>query len=189
MDELYNFIYRAVLTEAALDKEGRQRRRHFGEEDRAKLRGALSFDMLDADCLADAREMGTVYAAIHAFENMVRQLVQKAMGEEHGEKWWEHVPEQVRKRAKSRMEEDAKFRYHGSRGTTELMFVDFSDLSSIIINNWLVFEDVLTDREWVKAVLKALGMSRNVVMHGGKLAREDVERIGMNIRDWIRQSG
>jgi len=33
------------------------------------------------------------------------------------------------------------------------------------------------------------GESRNIVMHGGVLAKEDVERIGVNIRDWIRQAG
>jgi hypothetical protein len=26
-------------------------------------------------------------------------------------------------------------------------------------------------------------------MHGGVLAKEDIERIGINIRDWIRQTG
>jgi len=31
--------------------------------------------------------------------------------------------------------------------------------------------------------------SRNIVMHGGVLVKEDLERVGMNIRDWIRQTG
>jgi hypothetical protein len=43
--------------------------------------------------------------------------------------------------------------------------------------------------EWAKATLNALEKSRNIVMHGGTLAKEDIERIGMNIRDWIRQAG
>jgi len=40
-----------------------------------------------------------------------------------------------------------------------------------------------------KAILSTLEKSRNGVMHGGGLAKEDIERIGMNIRDWIRQAG
>jgi hypothetical protein len=43
--------------------------------------------------------------------------------------------------------------------------------------------------EWAKAELISLEKSRNIVMHGGSVAKEDVERIGMNIRDWIRQAG
>ena len=68
-------------------------------------------------------------------------------------------------------------------------YCDFGDLSSIIVVNWAVFEDILVDLEWVKATLSVLERSRNVVMHGGVLARQDVERIGSNIRDWLRQAG
>ena len=87
------------------------------------------------------------------------------------------------------MEEDAKFRWHGARGASEINYCDFSDLSSIIVTNWSVFEDILNNLEWTKAVLNTLEKSRNIVMHGGMLAKEDIERIGMNIRDWIRQTG
>ena len=62
-------------------------------------------------------------------------------------------------------------------------------LSSIIVTNWAVFEDVLGNMEWAKALLNSLEKSRNIIVHGGSLAKEDVERIGMNIRDWIRQAG
>ena len=133
--------------------------------------------------------MSVVYAAIHAFENAVRAMVVKAMTEKHGAIWWDKVPERIRKSSKSRMEEDAKFRWHGARGASEINYCDFSDLSSIIVTNWEVFEDLLGNMEWAKAELTSLEKSRNIVMHGGSVAKEDVERIGMNIRDWIRQAG
>lgn len=189
LDELYNFVYRGTLTEESLDKIGRRRRRHVGNEELAVLQSALSFEMLDQDLLSDAQRMAVVYAAIHAFENTIRQLVQKAMAEAHQDAWWEKVPDRIQKRVRTRMDEDAKFRWHGSRGASQIHYCDFGDMSSIIVTNWSVFEDVLYDMEWVKAILSALEKSRNITMHGGVLAKEDVERIGMNIRDWIRQSG
>jgi len=189
MDALYTFVYRGLLTDESLDKVGRRRRRHFGAEEAAKIRQSLSFEMLDADCLADAERMAIVYTAIHAFENTVRELVKKAMAETHGETWWAKVPERVQKKAKTRMEEDAKFKWHGARGASEIVYCDFGDLSSIIVTNWSQFESILSDMEWSKAVLNTLERSRNIVMHGGLLSKEDVERIGMNIRDWIRQAG
>ena len=88
-----------------------------------------------------------------------------------------------------RIEEQAKFRWHGERGGSEIEYCDFGDLSSIITVNWSVFEDVLSDLEWVKSILSVLERSRNIAMHGGVLARQDIERIGINIRDWIRQAG
>jgi hypothetical protein len=189
MDNIYSFIYRGVLTEEALDKVGRHRHRHFGTEEAQELQKSLCYDLLESDNLSDAQRMSIVYTAIHAFENMVRRLVSKGMAEFHGEEWWQKVPERIRKTVKTRMEEDAKFRWHGARGTSEMNYCDFSDLSSIIVTNWSAFEDILANLEWAKAVLSTLEKSRNITMHGGLLAKEDIERIGMNIRDWTRQTG
>jgi Swt1-like HEPN len=187
--DLYSFVYRGVLTEEALDGVGRQRRAHFGKADASVIQKSLSYDFLDSELLNAAQRMSVVYAALHAFENTVRATVTKAMVEKHGEKWWEKVPERVRKASKSRMDEDAKFRWHGARGVSEIGYCDFSDLSSIVVTSWDAFEELLGNMEWAKAILNTLEKSRNIVMHGGVLAKEDVERIGMNIRDWIRQAG
>lgn len=186
--DLYSFVYRGVLTEEALDKTGR-RHSHFGSEDAQHLQQSLSFDFLDPELLAEGQRMSVVYAAVHAFENAVRAMVIKGMSEKHGATWWEKVPDRIRKTSKSRMEEDAKSRWHGARGSTEINYCDFGDLSSIIVTNWVVFEDLLGNMEWAKATLNSLEKSRNTVMHGGSVAKEDVERIEMNIRDWIRQAG
>jgi hypothetical protein len=34
-----------------------------------------------------------------------------------------------------------------------------------------------------------LERSRNVIMHSGDLDQQDVERIGIHIRDWVKQVG
>ena len=34
-----------------------------------------------------------------------------------------------------------------------------------------------------------LERSRNVIMHGGTLDTEDIERIGIYVRDWVKQVG
>lgn len=189
MNDLYSFVCRGLLAEASLDKAGRQRRRQFGTRDAGQAQHTLSFDLLDPDLLADAQRMSMAYTAIHAFENTIRKLVIKAMAESHGENWWSKVPERIQKTVKSRMEEDAKFRWHGTRGSTQINYCDFGDLSSIIVTNWTVFEPVVSNMEWAKSVLSTLEKSRNIIMHGGVLAKEDVERVGMNIRDWVRQTG
>lgn len=189
MNDLYTFVYRGVLADASLDKAGRRTRASFGPADAEWVRTALAFELLDAERIASAERMALVYTAIHAFENSVRHFVQTAMAEAFQEEWWDKVPTKVQNKVKTRMEEEAKFRWHGARGGSELEYCDFGDLSSIIVVNWAVFEDILSDIEWVKSVLSVLERSRNIVMHGGVLARQDIERIGINIRDWIRQAG
>lgn len=189
MNDLYNFVYRGVLADESLDKAGRKSRTVLGPADAERIRSALAFDLLDTDRIASAERMAIIYTAIHAFENSVRHFVSTGMAEAHKEEWWSKVPEKVRKKVETRVEEEAKFRWHGARGGAEIEYCDFGDLTSIIGVNWSVFEDVLTDLEWVKSILSVLERSRNIVMHGGVLARQDIERIGMNIRDWVRQAG
>ncbi len=189
MKELYDFVYRGILTEESLDKVGRRARNHFGPTESAAVRAALSFELLDGERVAAAERMAIVYTAIHAFENAVRHFVVTAMTEEFKEEWWSKVSQKVREKVAGRIADDSKFRWHGTRGGADIEYCDFGDLSSIIVTNWPVFEDVLSDMEWVKSTLSILERSRNIVMHGGSLARQDIERIGMNIRDWTRQAG
>lgn len=189
MDKLYTFVYKGILSDESLDKAGRKRKTDFGLIEAEGLKSQLSYDLLDSELLIRAEKMSLVYTAIHTFENTVRRLVKTALAEEYEEVWWEKVSEKVKKKVNTRMEEESKFKWHGARGGSEIEYCDFGDLSSIIVTNWSVFEDVLVDLEWTKTTLSVLERSRNIVMHGGLLDRQDIERIGNNIRDWIRQAG
>lgn len=189
MNDLYTFVYKGILADESLDKVGRRERHDFGPEDAQNIRETLSYKLLDNDFLIAAERMSLIYTAIHAFENMVRSFVKNAMAEAYQEKWWSKVPPRIQQKATSRMEEEAKFKWHGARGGAEIEYCDFGDLSSIIVTNWKVFEDILANVEWTKTILSILERSRNIVMHGGVLAPQDIERIGINIKDWIRQAG
>ena len=174
MDDIYTFVYKGVLTDQSLDKAGRLRRHNFGPGQAEKLKRYLSYEMLDHDFLDKAERMSIIYTAIHSFENMVRDFVKKAMAESYQESWWDKVPTKIRDKASSRMDDEAKFKWHGARGGSEIEYCDFGDLSSIIVTNWKVFEDILIDMEWAKSILSVLERSRNIVMHGGVLVRQDI---------------
>ena len=189
MDEIYNFVYKGILTDESLDKAGRKRKKLFGQEEADNMRRLLSYEMLDQELIVNAEKMSVIYIAIHTFENMVREFVKNALIEVYQEEWWNKVSGDIRKKANGRMEDDAKFRWHGTRGGTEIEYCDFGDLSSIIVSNWSIFEEIIVNQDWVKSLLSVLERSRNIIMHGGILANQDIERIGINIRDWIRQVG
>ncbi len=70
-----------------------------------------------------------------------------------------------------------------------IYFTDLSDLVSIIQQNWASFEGLLPDIDWVRQIIKTVERSRNVIMHSGELSLHDIERIGVNLRDWLRQVG
>lgn len=59
-DGLYDFVYRAMLTEEALDRAGRNRRSVDAAQSQA-IAEALSLELLEVDDLEGARQMAIVY--------------------------------------------------------------------------------------------------------------------------------
>jgi hypothetical protein len=190
-DQLYSFAFRGLLTEEALDRAGRKPSMPQSASIDQSVAKSVALDILDEDLVGRARRMATVYSAIAAFENAVRDFVSKRLLEYAGENWWAQcVSEKIRAKAESRREEEAKVRWHTPRGEQPLYYTEFGDLTSIISQNWDQFEPHLrTTQEWVRHILGTLERSRNVIMHSGELANTDIERIGTVIRDWVRQVG
>jgi hypothetical protein len=186
---LYEFVFRGMLTEQALDTAGRQAPIVAEEMDPA-LAQRLGLDVLDEGFVQTARKMVVVYVAIAAFENSIRKFVSKLLLEELGANWWaQGVSEKVRKKAESRREEERKIKWHSQRGGDLINYTELGDLANIMRANWSRFEPYVHSAEWATSVFDVLERSRNVIMHSGDLATEDVERVGMNIRDWIKQVG
>jgi hypothetical protein len=186
---LYKFVYRGQLTEEALDQAGRQPR-NLGAWNISQTTAALNFDLLDPDDLDISLRMAGVYAAITSFERSARRFVARVLQAEHGDSWWDKcVSERIRKFAESRRDEEDKIKWHGTRGDDPLTYTEMGHLSQIIQQNWPDFEAHIRRLEWANSVFSTVERSRNVIMHSGTLDADDIERVGMNIRDWVKQVG
>jgi len=189
-DKLYSFIMRGELTKVALDGSGIVSKFSSSEALARESINCLSLDLLDDECVNSAKVMATVYTAIAAFENMVRQFIVKILLEHKGENWWEDsVSEKIRKVAESRKREEEKIKWHTQRGDSLINYTEFGDLVSIMGQNYDLFEVHIVSLDWARQIIQTLERSRNVIMHSGELGRKDIERIGTNIRDWLSQVG
>jgi hypothetical protein len=188
-DFLYAFAFRGLVTKSALDSAGGSDVQAANDPE-VDIAATVSLSLLDVIRVSQARRMSVVYAAIAAFENSVRQLIENVLLETHGADWWKlGASEKIRTKAESRMAEEDKFRWHKARGEGPLHYTDFGELASIIRQNWPLFEAHVRSLEWTESVFDVLERSRNVIMHSGVLAKTDIERVGINIRDWIAQVG
>lgn len=186
---LYEFAFRGLLAEEALDKAGRVHKNLTGAQDKL-IAERLALDLLDEGFVAEARQMAVVYTAIAAFENSTRKLISTVLLEQLKENWWEQgVSEKIRKKAESRRADEEKVKWHAPRGESPINYSELGDLATIIRNNWSIFEPYIRSIEWATSVFEVIERSRNVIMHSGRLELEDVERVGVNIRDWIKQVG
>lgn len=189
-NNLYAYIMRGELTKAALANTPAVSKHSFSDIITNELIDCLSLDLLDDEKVATAKQMATVYTAIAAFENTVREFISRTMLEHKGENWWEEcVSEKIRRKAESRKGEEEKIRWHTPRGDSLINYTDFGELASIMNQNVDVFEVHIISIEWARQIFQTVERSRNVIMHSGELSRRDVERVGTNIRDWINQVG
>lgn len=187
--KLYEFAFRGLLAEEALDRNGRKNKHmiDLADED---IASSLALDSLDDIHVANAKSMSIVYTAIAAFESSVRSLVKKTLIEKFKEEWWEKgASNGVRDRAKKRMEDEQNAKWHAQRGQDAINYSNFGDLKNIMQNNWDEFEDLIGNLAWASGIFEVIERSRNVIMHSGHLEREDIERLGVNIRDWVKQVG
>ncbi len=189
-DKLYAFVMKGELTKVALSNAGTISKHSSSDLLAQEYIDSLSLDLLDDELVNTAKQMSTVYTAIAAFENTVRQFVIKILIENRGENWWEEsVSDKIRTKAESRKHEEEKIRWHTPRGDSLINYVEFGDLASIMSQNLELFEDHIISIEWARQIFNTLERSRNVIMHSGELGKRDIERIGIHIRDWINQVG
>lgn len=187
--QLYNFAFRGLLAEEALDSVGRRGKLFLKMADDEIIK-ALALESLDEIHVANAKTMAIVYTAIAAFESGVRELVVKILTDKHADEWWEKgFSKNIRDRAMKRLEDEQHARWHSQRGQDPINYTTLGDLKNVMQNNLLDFEDLVGSITWAAGIFDVVERSRNVIMHSGILEREDIDRLGVNIRDWVKQVG
>lgn len=187
--DLYSFVYRGVLADEAL-RYAIPAQDVDSKEPESDIRRRMPLDAMDDGQVMAARKMAWIYVAIAAFENGVRSFIEERMHEKVGLGWWDTaVSGDMRKQAESRRKEEEQIRWHGARGGSNLSYIQLGDLALIIQNNHAAFKELIPSVEWAREIFRSLERSRNVIMHSGQLKMTDIERVAMNIRDWIQQVG
>lgn len=139
---------------------------------------------------AGSLEMQRVYRVLFVLENVVRELINSRLEEADGSAWFEKRASTAMKRnVEQRRETEEKNRWHSGRRKQPVFYLDFGDLGRLITNHWTEFEDLLPSQTWVQSRLDEAERSRNVIAHTNLLSSEEVARLEMYLRDWIRQVG
>lgn len=187
--DLYSFVYRGVLVDEAVS-HALPLQTGVSKQPEMDIQRRLPLEILDDTLVVAARKMAWVYTAIAAFENSVRAFIEERLLEKVGATWWDSaVSAQIKTDAEKRKKDEEQIRWHGSRGSSPLAYVQLDDLALIVQNNHAHFKDLIPTVEWAREIFRTLTRSRNVIMHSGQLTLADIERVAMNIRDWIRQVG
>lgn len=139
----------------------------------------------------EAIQMARLYAVLHAFENEVRSLIRDTLEEKEGPTWWETdcVPSKVKSNAESRQGTAEKDSWLEGEKGDRLEFVDFGDLSAIIIKNWEHFKDAMPTQDWIRQRMTELEKARHFIAHNRRLLPLEFQRIYMYVSDWNKVIG
>lgn len=134
-------------------------------------------------------EMARLYAVLHCFENEVRALIKETLEEKDGVDWADKLPSKVKTFAESRQKAAEDDSWLEGEKSNILGFVDFGHLSSIIIEKWSYFEDLIPSQHWLRQRMEELEKVRNFIAHNRMLLPTEFNRIYLYIADWNRVVG
>jgi hypothetical protein len=188
--DLRDFLFRGLMFESeARDfySAGIQVGASTGQAEERLLSEALApFGVSRRNC---ALEMARLYAVLHCFENEIRALIRQTLEEKEGPDWKEKLTSKARKNAESRRETALKDSWLEGDKSDILGFVDFGDLSSIIVDKWEHFEVLIPSQHWLRQRMDELEKARNFIAHNRMLLPSEFQRVYMYIADWNRVIG
>lgn len=136
-----------------------------------------------------ALEMARLYAVLHCFENEIREYIRETLTDKEGADWWDKLPPKTKTHAEGRQEIALKDSWLEGEKSDLLGFIDFGMLSSIIIEKWPHFSNLIPSQHWLKQRMEELEKVRNFIAHNRTLLPSEYQRVYMYIADWNRVIG
>lgn len=137
----------------------------------------------------NALEMARLYAILHCFENELREYIRETLLENDGHEWWSKLPPKMKTSAETRQQTALKDSWLEGEKSDLLGFVDFGMLTSIMIEKWNYFSNIIPSQTWLKQKMEELEKVRNFIAHNRSLLPSEYQRVYMHIADWNRVLG
>jgi hypothetical protein len=142
---------------------------------------------------AEAERMAVVYPTFYAFENSVREFVDGHLMAEYGKDWWDD-PKVVSKPVRDTVERDrtagGSYPDNRPRKARPIYYTNLGDLVLITASEkgWSVFKPpMFPSDKWFPALVERVEASRNILAHMNPLQKRDIDRLRMDVEDWIAQ--
>jgi hypothetical protein len=147
--------------------------------------------ILPPDIRNKGDEMAEVYLYLYCIENSLRLFIENVAKQKYGEKWFENLQlsRSIRDSITVRKELEKRNGWLSIRGNSDLFYVDFKDLGSIISQNWDLFKQHFPDLQWIDAKIAELAQCRNLVAHNSYVGNHEKEMIRLYYRSILKQIG
>jgi hypothetical protein len=188
--DLRDFLFRGLMFEAeagTFQTAGIQVGADMAQAEERLLSEALSpFNVKSRN---NALEMARLYSVLHCFENEVRALIRETLEEKDGADWIDKLPRKVKEFGENRQQTAFHDSWLEGEKSDLLGFVEFGHLSTIIVEKWTYFEDIIPSQHWLKQRMDELEKVRNFIAHNRMLLPSEFARLYLYIADWNKAVG
>jgi len=147
--------------------------------------------ILPEDIKRKGKEMAEVYLYLYSVENSLRLFIEKVAKDEFGDSYFSQLRLNtgISRSINNRKNEEIFKKWISLRGDSELFYLDFKDLGTIIQNNWNLFSSYFPDQNWINTKIKELSDCRNLVAHNSFISEHEKAVIRVNYIGILRQLG
>jgi hypothetical protein len=148
-------------------------------------------DIFPGDIKEKAKEMGEAYIYLYCIENSLRLFIEKILTQEYGIDFFGKIltPTSLKATIESRKRQEGKSKWLPLRGDSNLFYLDFKELGTIIVNNWDNFKKYFPDQAWITTKINELGECRNLIAHNSWIGNSEKDLIRLYFNNILKQIG
>lgn len=124
-------------------------------------------ELLPEDIKQKGYEMSETYTYLYTIENSLRLFIEK-VGEENL-----HLSTGLQRIITERKNNESKNLWLSVRGNSDLFYLDFKDLKTVITSNWSLFEDYFPSQEFITSKIADIAECRNKIAHNSYVDKDE----------------
>lgn len=145
--------------------------------------------ILPDDIKQKGKDMAEVYLYLYCVENSLRLFIEKVAKDRLGDGYFDQLKlnKGTREKVSHRKQQESKNKWLRLRGDSEIFYLDFKDLGTIIQNNWDFFSPYFPDQSWISTKINELGECRNLVAHNSFIQNHEKDVIRVYYNSILKQ--
>ncbi|MCP1156613.1 Swt1 family HEPN domain-containing protein [Bacillus infantis] len=135
-------------------------------------------ELLPEDLKEKGFYMAEVYTYLYCIENSLRLFIEKVCKNVYGENYFQDIQlnKQAKEKIENRKESKQNKKWISLRGDSDLFYLDFVELATIIENNWSIFKKFFPNekgQQWIISKISDLANIRNLIAHNSYVEKNE----------------
>lgn len=143
--------------------------------------------------LANPQLPTEAYSILFILENSLRLFITRVLSATYGQSWWTEIvkkkaTQDIATKVNERKTNESSNWHHSKRGVHEIYYTDYSGLLTIMRSfdpQFSPYFKKLPEKN-LPGKLAELTQTRNIVAHNNPIGKNDLDRLRVHARDWMK---